>query len=170
MSGTNAKEKKQHFSSAYDQYYRPLYVAFLKMIKDEATTKDILQEAFLKLWSNWDHVDTSIDMMPLIYTYAKNIYLNEIRSRKTRKRYLQPGQNPEQAAGADEVVAAKETWRKIERSVEKMPRTMKKVFVMSRFEYLKNEDIARRLSISSFTVKRHIQDALSIIKKEVSKT
>jgi len=170
MSGINAKEKKQHFSKAYDQYYRPLYAAFLKMIKDEATTKDILQEAFLKLWNNWDNIDSGTNMMPLIYTYAKNLYLNEIRSRKIRKRNLQSSQSVEQVVRADDQVAVKETWRKIETSIEKMPYTMKKVFLLSRFHYLKNEDIARQLSISLFTVKRHIQDALSVIKKEVSKT
>ena len=169
MSVSNAKEKKNLFSKAYDRCYRSLYVAFVKLTKDEETTKDILQEAFLKLWNNWDNVDSNTDMMPLIYTYAKHIYLNEIRSRKIRKRNLQLRPNSDQSTNPDDLVAAKETWRKIETSVEKMPHKMQKVFLLSRFHSLTNEDIARQLSISSFTVKRHIQDALSIIKKEVSK-
>jgi len=170
MSAYTAKEKKQQFSKAYDRYYRLLYVAFVKLTRDETTTKDILQEAFLKLWNNWEKVDSTTDMMPLIYTYAKHIYLNEIRSRRIRKANLQLRPNTEQSTSADDLIAAKETWRKIETSVEKMPHKMKKVFLLSRFELLTNEDIARQLSISSFTVKRHIQDALSIIKREISQT
>jgi RNA polymerase sigma-70 factor (ECF subfamily) len=58
----------------------------------------------------------------------------------------------------------------IEKIIEKLPGQCRKVFILSRFEYLKNEEIASQLGLSENTVKTHIYRALQkialVLKKE----
>ena len=52
--------------------------------------------------------------------------------------------------------------REIQRIVDSLPKRCREVFVLSRFQGLKNREIAERLHISLNTVERHIQRALRI--------
>jgi len=58
----------------------------------------------------------------------------------------------------------------IEKIIKELPGQCRKVFLMSRFEYLKNEEIAAQLGLSENTVKTHIYRALQkialVLKKE----
>ena len=51
---------------------------------------------------------------------------------------------------------------KITQVVDQLPERCREVFILSRFEGLKNREIAERLHISLHTVERHIQRALRI--------
>ena len=50
-------------------------------------------------------------------------------------------------------------------SIEKMPPQRKKIFKMSRFEHLSNDEIAQQLNISKRTVESHISQAMSDLRK-----
>jgi FixJ family two-component response regulator len=56
----------------------------------------------------------------------------------------------------------------IHEAVGKLTPQQKAVFKMSREEGLKQEDIARQLNISIFTVKKHLTDALNYLRKEIT--
>jgi RNA polymerase sigma factor (sigma-70 family) len=56
----------------------------------------------------------------------------------------------------------------IHEAVGKLTPQQKEVYKMSREEGLKQEDIARRLNISIFTVKKHLTDALNYLRKEIT--
>ena len=57
----------------------------------------------------------------------------------------------------------------IHRAIRHLPDECRRVFVKSRFEEKKYEEIARELGISVNTVKYHIKNALSILCKELDK-
>lgn len=63
-----------------------------------------------------------------------------------------------------------ETEAIINKIIKELPEQCQKVFLMSRFDSLKNEEIAMELGISENTVKTHIYRALqkiaSALKKE----
>ncbi|MBZ4188009.1 RNA polymerase sigma factor [Niabella beijingensis] len=170
MSLFNTNSKKKAFSSLYDELYDLLYPAFLKIIKDEARTKDILQEAFIKLWNNWDQIDSNSDLRPLVYTYAKNLFLDDLRKTKMRRQKEEAAlSTASKTATGEDIVRAKQVQESIDRSVSKMPAAMQRVFILSRERRLSNKEIAAQLSISSFTVKRHLQDALHFLKRDISR-
>lgn len=53
-------------------------------------------------------------------------------------------------------------------SVDKLAEQQRKVYIMSRYERMKYEDIAQKLGLSPTTVKKHIQLAVRFIQKDLS--
>lgn len=160
-------EKTRSFDATYHQTYGKLYAVFLKISKDVSLTKDILQQAYIKLWNKWDELDHQEDLYPLIYTYSRNIFIDEVRkinSRRSAERSLVNHQNARQA---DELFMAKEAQAVVAAIVEKMPPRRKEVFLLSREGGFSHKQISRHLSLSANTVERHVQDALIVLKKEV---
>lgn len=160
-------EKTRRFDATYQRTYGKLYTVFLKISKDVSLTKDILQQAYIKLWNKWDELDHQQDLYPLIYTYSRNIFIDEVRkitNRRNMERSLVIQQN---ACEADEVFMAKEAQAVIAAVVEKMPPRRKEVFLLSREGGFSHKQISRQLSLSANTVERHVQDALIMLKKEV---
>jgi RNA polymerase sigma-70 factor (ECF subfamily) len=64
----------------------------------------------------------------------------------------------------------KELAEQIRQAIDTLPEKCKLVFEMSRFEYLKNKEIAERLNISQNTVERHITIALEKLRKSLGYT
>ena len=60
----------------------------------------------------------------------------------------------------EELIDTKEKELKITRIVQEMPEQRRKIFIMSRFELISNEQIASILGISKKTVENHLNLAL----------
>jgi RNA polymerase sigma-70 factor (ECF subfamily) len=56
---------------------------------------------------------------------------------------------------------------KIELAISNLPDYCRKVFEMSRFEELKNREIAEKLAVSQKTVEAHLTKALKILRNEL---
>lgn len=63
---------------------------------------------------------------------------------------------------------AKEIELLVRLEVEKMPEQRKKIFMMSRFENLRNDEIAERLNITKKTVENHLNLALKHLRQVLS--
>ena len=57
---------------------------------------------------------------------------------------------------------------KITEIVEDMPERCQEVFKLSRYEYMKNKEIAEKLNISIKMVEKHISKALTILRRDLS--
>ena len=57
----------------------------------------------------------------------------------------------------------------INRTIQSMPPQQRKVFQLSREESLQNAEIAERLHISKRTVEKHISNALTLIRKTLTR-
>ena len=65
-------------------------------------------------------------------------------------------------------LSTKELEKRISSVVMNMPQRRREIFNMSRFEKLSNNEIAQRLGISVRTVEKHIENALSDLRKNLS--
>ena len=56
----------------------------------------------------------------------------------------------------------------VEKSLDKLPPRCREIFKLSRFEGLKNQDIAEQLGITKRTVELQISNALKFLRKDLS--
>ncbi|MBN9297372.1 MAG: RNA polymerase sigma-70 factor [Filimonas sp.] len=158
--------RKKAFDKVYHETYGRLYSIFSHIVKDDALVKDILQQVFIKLWNKWDDIEDRSDLYPLLYTFAKNIFIDEIRKKQVRKDAERAAVQAEQLAQyADEEIHRKEYEARIQEIIEEMPERRKEVFLLSRAQGMSHKKIASVLSLSPNTVERHIQEAIKHFKK-----
>ncbi len=161
------KLKIDNFNSLYRLTYGRLYAVFIKISKDASLTKDILQQAYIKVWEKWDDLTDRDDLYPLLYTYSRNIYIDELRKgnhRRNAEKKVNAIGKPQQA---DELYIAKETKSLIASWVSVMPARRKEVFLLSREVGCTHKQIAEDLSLSPHTIERHVQEALIDLKKKI---
>ncbi len=67
------ERKASGFDYLYDNYSGALYAVIFKVVRDEETASDLLQEVFVKIWNNASGYDASKGRL---YTWMLNIARN----------------------------------------------------------------------------------------------
>lgn len=70
---------EREFNTAVKQYTRNLYRYLVKTLRDEDAAKDLVQDCFLKLWSNKSTIDP-VKIKSWLFTVAHHGMLNYIKS------------------------------------------------------------------------------------------
>lgn len=70
------------FGYLYDHYSPALYGVVLKVLNDETTASDVLQEVFLKIWRGIDKYDTEKGrLFTWMLNIARNTAIDALRSK-----------------------------------------------------------------------------------------
>jgi RNA polymerase sigma-70 factor (ECF subfamily) len=72
----------QAFQTVYEQFRSLLYVVILSIVKHEATTEDLLQDTFLKIYQKGHLVRDPSKFQAWIVMIAKRTALNELKRNK----------------------------------------------------------------------------------------
>lgn len=163
----NRSENYNVYENLFIQNHESLCSFVYSYVPDIDAAKDIVQDTFVTLWQN---KDTYQPTNTLLYTIAKNKALDYIKANHQRKvlkgipidmftDLLQTNQ--------DEELDLNEITEEITKYVETLPSQCKKIFILSRFNNLKNKEIAEQLQISIKAVEKQITKALSLIRKHL---
>ena len=158
------------FRQLFDSYHGKLYSYILKITESNETAEDIVHDVFLKLWLQKERLLEIQQLNAYLFKMAQNAAYNGLRRLAKRAlvmNELSKGATHESSDPNDKLVR-KEVLQIIHNAVGKLTPQQKEVFKMSREEGLKQEDIAKRLNISIFTVKRHLTDALNHLRNEIT--
>jgi len=135
--------------------------------------EEVVQDVFLKIWQNRSILSIKGSFKAYLFQSVHNHALNAIRQQRTRKGSVNLLRSEETWQFISDTydfndnlidrIFSDETEKIIEQIIKELPEQCRKVFLMSRFESLKNEKIAAQLGISENTVKTHIYSALQKI-------
>ncbi|HTI09049.1 MAG TPA: RNA polymerase sigma-70 factor [Puia sp.] len=155
----------QAFENYYKTHYKAFFLAAFTYLKDAGIAEEIVNDVFVKVWEDSDTIQIESSLRAYIYRAVINRSLNQLdKSRKTREQQKEYSRRPE---GSFDSRAIEENELKIRlyQAIDQLPEQCQKVFRMSRFEQLKQQEIANRLNISIKTVKNHITHALKQLSK-----
>ncbi|KQC28692.1 RNA polymerase sigma factor [Flagellimonas eckloniae] len=161
--------EKSAFKSIFDQYEKGLYSFIVSITKSGYVAEEILQEVFIKIWTNRKTLDCTRSFDSYIYTVARNHTYNYLRKVANQESLKQ------------------EVWRNLEHSnhqtenmilsveydvilsdiLEGLPLQKRSVFILSKQQGKSNQEIADLLNISPKTVKNHLWETLRLIKKQL---
>lgn len=163
--------KAHQFEGIYNQYY-PVVKYFARMLlKSEEDAEDITQDVFTKLWSQPEIWTSVSNLTPYIYTLTKSTTLNFIKHKKVEQAYQEQIIEKsliEELSQADDPLNSlyyKEIQLIIKLTLDRLPEQRRKIFEMSRFQNMSNNEIAEKLNISVRTVEHHIYLTLLELKK-----
>jgi RNA polymerase sigma-70 factor, ECF subfamily len=141
-----------------------------RYVKDFETAKEIAQEAFISLWEKRAGIDMSKPVKSYLTTSVYNKCMNYLRDNKKFDRDILSfeGLYPiaEHETG-DKLVAA-ELEKKIKSAIEELPPKCKEVFLLSRYENLKYQQIADKLQLSVKTVEAQMSGALKHLRQRLA--
>ena len=155
------------FEILFQKYYVRFYNFVFNLTKNSQTAEDIIQNVFMKIWINRASLRPDQSIHNYIYVLSKREMLNHIRDRKAYvqvERLVMAEQPSEEVT--DQSMALKELDGRIRRFIADMPEQRRKVFLLSRYRGLTNKEIAEMMGLSVRTVDRHINLALTSLKKE----
>lgn len=157
------------FTKIFDYYEPRIYPFVLKMTRSETTAEEIVQELFIKLWTNRASAANIENPRSYIFKMATNRTATYLKSmaRKTRLIGKASVNLLEGTNDTEELIDMKEAEQMINKAVEQLPEQQKKVYLLSRRHGLNNDQIAEKLNISKNTVKNHLTAALHFIKEQL---
>lgn len=166
------KEKDELlFEAIFKQYAKPLFYYAAKFVGDEMA-KDIVQDTFVKVWSDQSLVVTK-SLNALLFTSIRNSCLQQLEKQKVRNRYAESVklkiQTEELLFYMEErsSLIEQELEDKLNEVLNTLPERCRQIFMLSRFENKKNREIAEDLDISVKAVEKQITRALTTIRSEM---
>lgn len=156
------------FKVVYDFYKRKVYSVAFKILKSEALAEDVLNEVFLYIWKSASGNLNKINNLDSYLRVATtNQALKIIRKRKIQLKYKEDSVYnwTEAQHETEEVIFLKDTEKLLTEAINQLPPQQKLVFLLCKEEGLKYTEVAKRLDLSYFTVKTHMQHALRFLKK-----
>jgi len=159
--------------SMFKTFYPVLAAYCQKYVKNEETARDIVQDVFLKVWENRQHVDFSVPLHSYLLKIAHNCCMNYLQRLETEQNYLNNAsmQLLEMETRYDHLfdqLVADAMEERIEQVMEQLPEQCRDIFRKSRYEGMSHKDIALHLNISVRTVETQIYRALKILKKALN--
>ncbi len=155
------------FEQLFKKKFKPLTIFAYKYLKDTDLAKEIVHEAFIKLWENRNSIDSNKNVNAYLYTTVSNLSLNYIRDHKkfvSTEEVFDWNVNP---TDFENLAIRNEVTQAIVTAIDKLPPKMRKVFIMSRYENLSHKEIAQKLGISTKTVENQINKALKRLRKDL---
>lgn len=154
------EKDKGTFERYYKEHFRSFFLMSCKYLRDPARAEEIVNDVFLKIWEDGDKIRIESSLKSYLYKAIINRSINVLnKSKKDLIRRTDLNDIPEESYELRQI-EENELSVKIYAAIDKLPDQYKRVFEMSRFEELKQQEIAEKLGISVKTVKNHITIAL----------
>jgi len=150
------------FEMLFKSNFKGLCWFAVKYVKDLDTAKEIVQDAFISLWEKRESIDMSKPVKSYLTTTIYNRSLNYLRDNKKFNKDLLGFENiyPDSAFHQTDKLIEDEISKKIKDAIEELPEKCREVFMLSRYENLKYQQIADKLAISVKTVEAQMSKAL----------
>jgi len=150
------------FEALFKQMYKPLYWFSYNITRDENISKDIVQDAFLKLWDKRYFINNYNNYLYKIVSNASIKFITKINKHIS----IDTIKNDHHFTNNNNYDNI-ETDAIIRNALDQLPPRCKTIFILSKFEQKKYSEIAEILGISIKTVENQMCIALAILRKKL---
>jgi RNA polymerase sigma-70 factor (ECF subfamily) len=151
----------------FRRYHQALCSHAVRFVYSKETAEDLVSEVFCKFWKTKAYENITSSFRYYLFRSVRNEAYNYLRLEFQKLETIETAMSQEEAFNQrpDQIMQFEEVLHKVEELVEGLPPQCRKVFLLSRFEGKKYQDIANELGLSIKTVEVHIVKALSIVRK-----
>ena len=161
------------FRNLFELHFEELYRFAYRYVRSADTAKDLVHEAFLRLWRQRSQVQLGgATARSYLYTIVRYQALDHLRHRRVeerwRREYVAPLVTDQGAALApdpDQELTVREIAAAIQQAVEALPRRQREVLLLRWQQQASYDEIAKTLGISPKTVAIHIGKAIQRLRE-----
>lgn len=172
LLGLIQNNEDKAFQFLFKKYYPRLLAYAIRFVKEKEIAEDIIQEVFMSFWEKRQLLK-SISLSSLLFCMVRNASINYLKQKVLVEKYpiefIENIDGEEKlytldfALSADEETLYEELKKKIQEALSILPERSREIFLLSRFNGLKNKEIASKLDISTTAVEKHISKSLKKI-------
>ena len=157
------------FSALFRKYYEPLYQFAGRFVKEHQIAESLVQDVFVKIWSNREKLSIKLNVKSYLYTAVKNHALNYLKHEKivVIESEEVDYQNSYNRTPEEELIES-EMHEAVHKAIENLPQQCRQIYLMKRYDNLSYSEIADVLNISINTVKTQMKRALKSLRKNLS--
>jgi len=159
------------FRQLFDKYYRPLVSFANRLLSDPDLSRSVVQDVFVMLYDKRSEINIHTSLQSHLFQTVRNRCLNVLKHNKMKREHHQrifdSGSEAEQPA---ETLEYAELERCLDIAINGLPDQCQKIFKLSRYEGVTNQEIADQLELSKRTVETQISKALKRIREELAKS
>lgn len=141
----------EFFQELFYKYFNSLTVFATRLINDEETARDLVQEVFMKLWQVDNNFESEIALKTYLYYSTKNICIDFYRKNK-KIEFVEHGGEIFHTDNYLKEIVREETYRLIDEALDSLGEKSKEI-VKYTMQGCSNNDIADNMGISVNTVK-----------------
>src|SRR5690606_10522985 len=156
------------YLEVYERYSPRLYFHACKRVADRDDVKDLLQDVFSALWHNQHSLSPESSLGGYLYAILRYRTIKLITQKKATSGYFEAlSTDIPDPVHADDRARENQLGQLIEEEIEQLPPRMQEIFRMSRQQYLSHKEIADELGLSEMTVKKHVNNALKVLRQKL---
>ena len=172
LVGLLLQKDQQAFSYLYDNYAGALNAVILKMVDNKELAEDILQEAFVKVWNNFENYDkTKGRLFTWMLNITRNLTIDTLRSKSFKKQQQISGDEnsvsslEDTKAGLDKFDAMG-----LRKQVSNLKEDQRSIIDLAYFVGYTQDEISKQLGIPLGTVKTRMRTAILELRKKIQYT
>lgn len=164
-------QHKADFERIFRSTNRSLYGYIKKFVDNEHDAADIMQQCYIRLWLNIEEVDDLDNVLYLLFTYSRNMVIDSIRRRAVEKKNMREyAYLLKDVTEMDRPDEDQHTWGKMKNALMKLPERKRAIFLLRQQQGLSTREIAERFNITQRSVRRHLEDAVLMMRDHLSST
>ena len=157
---------------AFDEIYKihstRLFSFCHRFIKSRETAEEIVQDVFIKLWTNKESIQNKESLSSLLFTIARNRLINSYRSTLNSPIYVEYCDIKELSHDeASQPMEYDDFCAQIKIAMKKLSHAQSRIWEYSKMQGLSNKEIAALLKISEKTVRNQLSLSLHIMRTEL---
>jgi len=161
--------QRSAFDFIYKKYSKPLLSRLQRMVKSPEIVDELLQDIFLKVWTNRGDIDLDKSFKGWIFTIAQTTVFTYYRKlaldKKMQKHLLEVF--VEFYEQTEDYIFNKERVQLLSSAIEQLPPQRKEIFKLCKIEGKSYQEAAQLLSISPSTVSNQLVSATKSVKRYV---
>jgi RNA polymerase sigma-70 factor (ECF subfamily) len=158
---------RREFARLVEAYSEPIYRLALKMLNHQQDAEDVLQETFLKAYHNLPAFENRSSLSTWLYRIAVNEALMHIRKQnpdqisidepvETDDSEIEARELADWRALPEDQLLSTETRQQLDEAIERLPVTLRTVFVLRDIQDLSVRETAEALNLSENVVKTRL--------------
>ena len=154
------KGDTQSFRTIVERYTQYAFALSFRFVRNDEEAKDIVQEAFIRVWSNLSSYNSSNKFTTWFYRIIVNLCYDHLRSeRRQRKMFQRMPDDFEIKSNEDDPslhLENKELAEQLEQFTDSLPIKQRMVFILRDLQGLTMKEFADILKISESSVKANL--------------
>lgn len=165
---------EEAFKELFFDFFSPLCMFANRYIEDKDTCEDVVQDVFFQIWMHRKRLNIQQSARNYLITSVRNACINYLRKSEVKFQHIQVTDINEATQSkhaiseeTTSILAVSELKEQLDKSLAKLPETVRQAFELNRFEDLTYNEIASLMNVSIKTIEAYISKALKLLRVEL---